>query len=289
MNLNPTATLASASADTLLVPFWAEVVAVRQETPTVATLTLRLENEDARRRYRFKPGQFNMLSLPGLGEAAISISSDPAEHDTLQHTVRAVGNVSRALTRLKPGARVGLRGPFGTAWPVEGCRCRDLILVTGGIGLAPLRPVIYEIINHRADFGDVTLLYGARTPADLLYTDEYAQWEAHDIRVLLTVDRAEADWQGTVGVVPILFYRLRPHPERTVVFSCGPEIMMHFVVYEAMARRIPYEHIYLSLERNMKCGQGLCGHCQVGPYFVCRDGPVFRFDALAPFFGVEGL
>jgi len=280
---------ASSHPETLLAPWWAEVLAVHPETPGVATLTLRLEDDAMRAGYRFRPGQFNMLSLPGFGEAAISISSDPAAPETLRHTVRAAGSLTRALTRLQPGARVGLRGPFGVPWPVEALRGEDIIIVTGGVGLAPLRPVIAYLRRHREDYGRVTLLYGARTPADLLYAGEYQAWKHDGIEVLLTVDRAAEGWRGPVGVVPVLFYRLRPHPDRTVVFSCGPEIMMHFVVYEAMARRIPFERIYLSLERNMKCGEGLCGHCQVGPYFVCRDGPVFRYDALAPFFHVEGL
>ncbi len=282
-------TLATAHPETLLAPLWAEVLDVQPETPGIATLTVRLEDASARACYRFRPGQFNMLSLPGIGEAAISVSSDPDEPERIRHTVRAVGNVSRALMRLQPGDRVGLRGPFGTPWPLDHCRGQDLLIVAGGIGLAPLRPVIYHVLHHRDDFGKVIVLYGARTPKDLLYTAEYDTWRAHDIRILLTVDRADPDWTGTVGVVPMLFYRLRPDPKRTVVFSCGPEIMMRFVVHESMARRIPPERMYLSLERNMKCGQGLCGHCQFGPFFICRDGPVFRFDALAPFFNVEDL
>ncbi len=282
-------TLSTAQPDTLLAPFWAEVLDVQPETPGIATLTLRLEDPHARARYRFQPGQFNMLSLPGMGEAAISVSSDPEETDVIRHTVRAVGNVSRALTRLHAGARVGVRGPFGAPWPLASSRGQDILIVAGGIGLAPLRPVIYHIARHREAFGKVTVLYGARTPKDLLYTAEYPAWREHDIQILLTVDRADPDWTGTVGVVPMLFYRLRPDPKRTVVFSCGPEIMMRFVVHESMARRIPPERMYLSLERNMKCGQGLCGHCQFGPFFICRDGPVFRFDALAPFFNVEDL
>ncbi len=282
-------TLSTSHPETLLAPFWAEVLKVQPETPGIATLTLRLEDAHARARYRFQPGQFNMLSLPGIGEAAISVSSDPEDPTLIRHTVRAVGNVSRALISLQPGARVGVRGPFGTPWPIAHCQGQDLLIVAGGIGLAPLRPVIYYAIHHREAFGKITVLYGARTPKDLLYTAEYDTWREHNIRLLLTVDRADPDWTGSVGVVPMLFYRLRPDPKRTVVFSCGPEIMMRFVVHESMARRILPERLYLSLERNMKCGQGLCGHCQFGPFFICRDGPVFRFDALAPFFNVEDL
>lgn len=276
--------LRSVDARTLLAPALAEVVATRREAYGVTSLTLRLVDG---RPFPFRPGQFNMLSLPGVGEAAISFSSDPAAPETFTHTVRAVGSVTRRLVALRPGDRIGVRGPFGTPWPVDDFRGWDLLIVAGGIGLAPLRPVLYHLLRHRADYGEVILLYGARTPGDLLYRDEYAAWEDAGIRVLVTVDRAEGEWQGPVGVVPLLFYQVRVDPRRCVVFTCGPEIMMRFVVYESMARRIPPEHLYLSLERNMKCGQGLCGHCQWGPFFVCRDGPVFRFDQLAPFFNVE--
>ncbi len=276
--------LASALPHTLLAPTLAEVVHVHPETADVTSLTLRLLDG---RPFPFRPGQFNMLSLPGVGEAAISLSSDPAAPATITHTVRAVGSVTRRLVALRPGDRLGLRGPFGTPWPVDDFQGQHILLVAGGIGLAPLRPVIYHILHHREHYGDVTLLYGARTPADLLYPDEYARWEEGGIRVMVTVDRADATWQGSVGVVPLLFYQMRLDPRHTVVFTCGPEIMMRFVVYESMARRIPPDRLYLSLERNMKCGQGLCGHCQWGPFFVCRDGPVFRFDQIEPYFHVE--
>ncbi len=276
--------LTSAHPQTLLAPTLAEVVAVQKETQDTTSLILRLADGAP---FAFRPGQFNMLSLPGVGEAAISLSSDPEAPQTITHTVRAVGSVTRRLTALRPGDRLGLRGPFGNTWPVEEFRGQNILIVAGGIGLAPLRPVIYHVLHHRADYGEVILLYGARTPADLLYTEEYARWEEGGVRVMVTVDRAERDWQGAVGVVPLLFYQVRLDAAHTVVFTCGPEIMMRFVVYEAMARRIPSKRLYVSLERNMKCGEGLCGHCQWGPYFVCRDGPVFRFDAIEPFFNVE--
>jgi len=275
--------------DALLAPLWAEVTAVQPEAEGIATFWLRFQDDALAERYSFLPGQFNMLYVPGYGEAAISISSDPAERGRLGHTIRFVGNVTRAIQRLKPGDVIGVRGPFGAPWPMEAAQGNDVIIAAGGIGLAPLRPVIYHILRHRADYGRVVLLYGARTPRDLLYAGEYDNWRAQDIEVLVTVDRADEGWTGQVGVVPMLFYRLRVRPEHVVVFSCGPEIMMRFVVFEGLARRVPPERIYLSLERNMKCGQGFCGHCQIGPYFVCKDGPVFRFDALEAFFNVEGL
>ena len=166
----------------------------------------------------------------------------------------------------------------------------NLVLAAGGIGLPPLRPVLYEILARRDDFQDVTLLYGARTPDTLLYTNEYGQWSQQGIEVRLTADRAAPDWRGNVGVVPLLFDRLKLRdPSRTVVFICGPDVMMRFVARSALRQGIAKDHVWLSMERNMQCAIGLCGHCQLGPTFVCRDGPVFRFDRMEPFMTVEGL
>jgi NAD(P)H-flavin reductase len=270
-----------------MIPYQAVIEKIAPETADVATYTLSFMDDDFRERYRFLPGQFNMLYLPGIGEAAISISSDPGDSGTLLHTIREAGNVTRALARHHVGQRIGVRGPYGSAWPVELAADQDLIIVSGGIGLAPLRPVIYHVIGHRQDYGQVTVLCGARSPADLLYSGEYDIWRDHDIEVIVTVDRADRSWDGQVGVVPMMFYNLRPDYRRTIVFTCGPEIMMRFVVYEALARRIAKDRIYVSLERNMKCAVGFCGHCQYGPVFLCKEGPVLSFDRIEPFFGVE--
>lgn len=270
-----------------LEPEWAEVISVEQELADVSTLSLRFVNPGVQSSYRFRPGQFNMLYLPGYGEAAISISSDPDDHAQIGHTVRFVGNVTRALSRLRPGDQVGIRGPFGSAWPIENLKGRDLFIACGGIGLPPLRPAIYQILRNRAAYGKVTLLYGARTPAELMYTQEYDHWRKAGIEVETTVDRAESNWTGRVGVVPMWFYQFRIDPRNSAVLTCGPEIMIRFVIFEALARRVAPENILVSLERNMKCGQGSCGHCQIGPYFICKDGPVFPFNRLQPFLNVE--
>ncbi|HET6847037.1 MAG TPA: FAD/NAD(P)-binding protein, partial [Anaerolineales bacterium] len=246
-----------------LLPQWAEVVTVHQELSDVSTLALRFVDPSVHKNYRFKPGQFNMLYLPGFGEAAISISSDPEDGSQIGHTVRFVGNVTRALGRVRPGEQIGVRGPFGSAWPIDSLRGQDIFIACGGIGLPPLRPVISQIVRHRDDFGKVTLLYGARTPADLMYTKEYEDWQRAGIQVETTVDRADTDWAGRVGVVPMWFYHFRIDPHNTAVLTCGPEIMIRFVIFEALARRIAPENIFVSLERNMKCGQGSCGHCQI--------------------------
>ena len=285
-------TVAAAVADkakVLIAPWWAKIAEITAEAEGVRTYWLEFTDKSVRDNYRFAPGQFNMVYLPGYGEAAISISSHPDKPGLIGHTIRFVGNLTHAISRLNRGAMLGLRGPFGTPWPMAELAGQDVVIAAGGIGLAPLRPAIYYILDHRADFGKVTLIYGARTPADLLYPREYDAWRAKDMDVMITVDRGDEAWKGQVGVVPILFYRLRLKAEQTVLFTCGPEIMMRFVVFEGLARRIPQERIFLSMERNMKCGQGFCGHCQLGPYFICKEGPVFHFDQLAGFFNVENF
>jgi NAD(P)H-flavin reductase len=271
----------------LLMPSWAEVVKIQPEVEGIGTIWLKFQDPALQNAYRFQPGQFNMLYVPGYGEAAISICSDSEKRETIGHTVRFVGNVTRAINRLKIGDVVGVRGPFGTHWPVENLEGRDLVIACGGIGVPPLRPAIYHILHNRAKYGKVILLYGARTPADLLYTSELDEWRKSDIDVQITVDRADANWQGQVGVVSMLFYRIRLDQTRTAVLTCGPEIMIRFVVFEALARRVPTNQIFVSMERNMKCGQGSCGHCQIGPFFVCKDGPVFPYSAVEPYFSVE--
>ena len=274
-------------SDRLLEPVWAEVTAITPEAEGISTYWLKFSDPAVAAAYTFEPGQFNMIYLPGYGEAAISICSDPESTSVIGHSIRFVGNVTRAISRLKVGDVVGVRGPFGSAWPMKEMEGHDVIIACGGIGLPPLRPAIYHIMNHREKFGKVFLLYGARTPKDMLYPTEFEEWERAGIQVQVTVDRADEDWQGQVGVVPMLFYRFRMDAPNSVVLTCGPEIMIRFVVYEGLARRVPAEQIYVSLERNMKCGQGSCGHCQLGPYFICKDGPVFRFDTLQPYFNVE--
>jgi NAD(P)H-flavin reductase len=265
----------------------AQIVAIRAEAPSVATYDLVFDDPVVAAAYRFVPGQFNMLYEPGFGESAISISSDPSQREFLSHTIRVAGNVTQAIARKRVGDRIAVRGPFGSSWPTDACRGQDIVLACGGIGLAPLRPAIYEVMNHRSDYGRVILLYGARTPSGLLYTSEYDAWRAKDIDIEVTVDISEADWKGHVGVVPQLFYQHRLQAERTTVMSCGPEIMMRFVAFEALARKIRPENIFVSMERNMSCAMGFCGHCQIGPYFVCKDGPVFDYRRAEPFFNVE--
>ena len=279
-------------SESLADPWLAHLVRVQEvkpEAPGVATYALVFEDSAVGRSYRFRAGQFNMLHVPGFGESAISLSSDPAEPSVLLHTVRIAGNVTRALARKHAGDQIAVRGPFGSAWPMDACRGQDVVIAAGGIGLAPLRPAIYHLVRYRAEYGRVFLLYGARTPPDLLYTAEYEAWRAAGIEIEVTVDIGDADWRGQIGVVPVLFYRLRLKPERTCILTCGPEIMIRFVIFEALARKIRSDHIYLSMERNMNCGVGLCGHCQLGPAFVCKDGPIFTYRRMEHYLHLEDL
>jgi NAD(P)H-flavin reductase len=255
---------------------------------TSDTFTLALEPEAGQAAFPFAPGQFNMLYVFGVGEVPISISGDPTRPETLVHTIRAVGAVTRALQRLEKGDVVGVRGPFGTAWPVERAHGQDVVIVAGGIGLAPLRPAILHVLAHRGMYGRVALLYGARTPRDILYPKELSAWRGRfDMEVEVTVDRAGADWQGSVGVVTKLIERAPFDPGSSVALLCGPEVMIRFSAMGLERRGVPREGIVVSLERNMKCAVGLCGHCQFGPFFVCRDGPVFSYDRVLPFFGMR--
>ncbi|MCA9135981.1 MAG: FAD/NAD(P)-binding protein [Planctomycetales bacterium] len=268
----------------------AEIIQVDNEVPDVRTYHIALTNRDDAAGYTIRPGQFNMLYLPGIGEAAISASGDLRFSNPLIHTVRAVGNVTQSLARLQKSATLGIRGPFGSHWPTMECHGKDLILVAGGIGLAPLRPVIYEVVANREWFGNVWLLMGARSPDDLIYRSEYETWRSKGIDVLATVDQASSGWTGNVGFVTPLLDKLDlPDPSQTTVMTCGPEIMMRFAAQGSLAKGIPVEHIWVTLERNMKCAFGHCGHCQFGPHFVCKDGPVLRYDRVFELMGVDSL
>jgi len=236
----------------------------------------------------FRPGQFNMLYAFGIGEIAISLSGDAAENERYIHTVRNVGAVSSALSTLAPGALIGVRGPFGRGWPLDEAEGGDVVLVAGGLGLAPLRPAILHMLANRERFGRVTILFGTRNPAEMLFRRDLEDWRQRlDVDIAVTVDHADASWRGNVGVVPDLIARAAFDPEHTIAMVCGPEVMMRFTATGLAAAGVAEDRIYLSMERNMKCAVGLCGHCQFGPDFICKDGPVMRYDRIAPIFALR--
>jgi NAD(P)H-flavin reductase len=250
---------------------------LRTRWNTGDTFSLELVPEEGGDIPAFEAGQFNMVYIYGVGEIPISISGDPARRDILIHTTRAVGVVTRVMSELKVDDHLGVRGPFGSSWHVELGRGKDIVIVAGGIGLAPLRPAMYRVLAQREHYGRVVLLYGARTPADVLYRKELEQWRSQfDLDVFVTVDRATGNWRGSVGLVTQLIGRAPFDPHNAMAMVCGPEIMMRFTTMELMKRGVNSDDIFVSLERNMKCAIGLCGHCQFGSLFVCKDGPVFR-------------
>ncbi|HXY42121.1 MAG TPA: FAD/NAD(P)-binding protein, partial [Vicinamibacteria bacterium] len=252
------------------------------------TFTLELVSVGGSRLRPFQPGQFNMLYVFGVGEVPISISGDPATPEVLVHTIRAVGATTRAMQKLQKGSWVGVRGPFGTSWPVQQAHGQDVVLIAGGIGLAPIRPALYHVLLHRALYGRVVLLYGARTPRDMLYAKELREWRSRfDVNVDVTVDRATMEWQGAVGVVTKMVQRSPFDPAAAMAFICGPEVMIRYAAQGLQQRGTPDSSVFVSMERNMKCAVGVCGHCQFGPFFVCKDGPVFRYDRIQRFFGMR--
>jgi NAD(P)H-flavin reductase len=268
----------------------ARILAVRDENFNTRTYTLQFVDEQLRKMYRFAPGQFNMLYVPGVGEAAISVSSDPNCIETLDHTIRLVGSVTRGIDRLDQPALVGLRGPFGRGWPLAAMEGKDVVIVAGGIGLAPLRPVIYWVLHNRDHYRRVVLLYGCRTPEDRVFAGELEQWDkGGSIQILVTVDNATGAWAGPVGVVTSLLRRIKVNAERTVVLVCGPKVLNHVAAWNFLQLHVPPENVYVSLERNMNCGFGRCGHCQYGAKFMCKDGPVFCFSEVADVFGKEEI
>lgn len=248
------------------------------------TVTLKLEPK-AGARPSFEPGQFNMLYVFGVGEVPISMSGDRTHDAVFIHTVRDVGAVSGAIASLEVGATIGLRGPFGTSWPMAAAEGADVLVVAGGLGIAPLRPAIYQILANRKRYGRFVILFGSRNPTDMLYRHELQEWRRRlDVEIEVTVDHADPDWRGNVGVVPALVPRFVFAPRDTFALVCGPEVMMRFTVSALRDAGVPADRIYLSLERNMKCAIGLCGHCQFGSSFVCKDGPVMRYDRIAGIF-----
>jgi sulfite reductase subunit B len=271
--------IATAQEESIYRPAMARLLKVEQMTELEKLFTLELSGG---RSLGNEPGQFVEVSLLGIGEAPISISSSPSRSNgTFELCVRRVGDLTNALHRMQPGAVVGVRGPFGNPFPVDKMKGKDMLFAAGGLGLAPLRSLINQVLDERGFFGRVIILYGTKHPSEILFNDELQEWAARDdVEFHMTVDRGDEDWTGNVGVITTLFPKVTINPRNTVAATCGPPIMYRFVLMELLGKGIPETQIYLSLERRMKCGVGKCGHCQINELYCCQDGPVFRYAAI---------
>lgn len=272
------------------LPTEAEIVSRVEEAPGVFTLRLRLSDSARRAGYDFQPGQFNMLGLHGLGEVPISIVSDPESPELIDHTVREVGRVTRAMGALGLGARIGLRGPYGRGWPLALARGRDVVLITGGLGCAPVVSVIHYVLRRRQDYGRLIILQGVKHGADLIWRERYDEWAAlPDTQVLLAADVAGEDWPWEVGLVTTLLDQAKFDHSDATVMMCGPEVMMRASAKILLEQGVSTERLWLSMERNMQCALGHCGHCQLGAPFVCREGPVFTYGEIHPYLECRGF
>ncbi len=270
--------------DSPFLPLPARILAVQDLTPDVKLFRVEIEDPRARENFRHRPGQFAFLSAFGMGESPFTFASYPSPDGVLEFAIRRVGTVPSALHELEPGEAVGIRGPFGNSFPLEEYRGKNIIIIGGGIGLAPLRPVIQAVLNHREEYGELLVIYGARTPADLVFAHEFPSWaEAPRTRVELTVDRGNGGWQGRVALVPTVIKELKPSPENTITITCGPPIMIRFVLAELKALNFAPMQIVTTLESKMKCGLGKCARCNIGEKYVCQDGPVFSFSEISRF------
>jgi len=271
------------------LPYRARIVERIQESGTVFTLRLEFLDPEIRASYSFEPGQFNMVYLYGVGEVAISIVSDPKDPSLLDHTIRTVGRVTNGIGQLQAGDTIGLRGPYGRGWPMHEAAGRDVLVITGGLGCAPVVSVINYIAERREQFGKLTILQGVKLPKDLIWRDRFERWiKEPNTEVFLAADKGDPTWPWHIGLVVELFDQMSLSDD-TIVMMCGPEGMMRVCIHELLLRRIPENAIYLSMERNMQCALGQCGHCQYGADFVCRDGPVFSYDQIEPLFAHKGF
>jgi len=266
-------------SDNIYLPSIATVTEVRPETPDISTYVVSFDDERLRDSFTYEPGQFAELSIFGVGECPIGIASSPTWEGFLEFCVRAVGTVTRALHELEAGDKLGVRGPLGNSWPTEEIRGKDLLFIGGGIGLPPLRSLIQYVLDKRDDYGAVQIVYGARSPADLVYKAELKEWEErHDVELYVTVDVGDETWEGPVGFVPPFLKEINPSPENKVAFTCGPPIMIKLVVDALEEMGYADANIVTTLEMKMKCGVGKCGRCNIGDKYICRDGPVFTFE-----------
>lgn len=268
----------------------ARIAAKQQEASDIVSFRLRLIDPDIRHSFRFQAGQFNMLYAFGVGEVAISIVSDPDEPEFLDHTIHIVGRTTRVIGRMQIGDTLGIRGPYGQGWPMDAAREKDVLIITGGLGCAPVVGAIEYMFQRREQYGAIKILHGVKAPHDLLYRERFDAWRRHpNTEVHLTSDEPGKTWHYHIGVVTELFDQVNLNPDRTLVMMCGPEIMMRVASNTLSRRGLRPDQMYVSLERHMECGIGLCGHCQLGPFFLCKDGPVMRLDTIMPLLGKSGI
>jgi len=271
-----------------MLPLPYRVSDISEEIP--GCQTLRLIPEFEKHYQKWTPGQFFMLYVFGHGEVPISVSGNPEKPGELTFSIMSLGSVTQAICRLKPGDAIGLRGPFGSAWPLDKLKGQNIILMAGGLGLAPLRPALYHLMSNSQAYGNIQLLYGTRQPDSIIFADELASWSANRaIEVRTTVDNAGRDWSGNVGVITDLLKDISLNDTNTSALICGPEVMMRFSAYALLDRGLAMENIFISMERNMKCAVRMCGRCQYGRYFICHDGPVFSFDRVRELFRIREL
>lgn len=272
------------------LPHEAEIIERIQETPTVFTLRLKFTDSNKQKQFRFAPGQFNMLYLYGVGEVAISIVSDPDNNHVFDHTIRLVGRITKALALLQPGDKIGIRGPFGRGWPLQAVQQKDIVIVTGGIGCAPTASVINYVIQRRDRYGALKIFQGVKHSSDLAFKSRYEAWKKiPNTEVIIAADCSDPAWPWHTGMIIDFVNQLHFNPENTVAMMCGPEIMMAVTIKNLIQKAFKEENIFVSMERNMECAVGHCGHCQYGGQFVCKDGPIFSFDRIKALFEQKGF
>ncbi len=266
------------------IPFPVRIDSMQRESFDTITHRVVFEDSAAADVFTYKPGQFAEVSLPGIGEAPISITSSPGRQGYLEFTIRSAGKLTRAINDLKPGDRLYIRGPYGNSFPFEETGGKNLFFIAGGIGLPPLRSLINAVFENRKDFGRITILYGSKTPDELCFKEELTEWqEISETEVLLTVDTPDETWTGNIGVVTKLWDKTDMSPHNSAAFVCGPPVMIKFVIVKLLQSGFMPQNIFVTLERYMKCGIGKCGHCNIGMKFVCVDGPVFSYEQLKEF------